>query len=100
MQPMPKRKAAARADAPLQRFTEAVITGRVRKPWSWAELRARHFRAESDEASQKMLAEWAKQNGIEWDLQPGTVRLGKSRQEIRVVVLEAGRRPPIRRRVP
>jgi hypothetical protein len=95
---MSKRKAPSLASGPLQRFAQAVVTGRARKPWPWAELRARHFRAETDEASQKMLAQWAKENGIEWDLQPGTVRLGRSRQEIRVVVLEAGRRPPIRRR--
>jgi hypothetical protein len=82
---MSKRKAPSRAGGPLQRFAQAVVTGRARKPWPWAELRAR-------------LAQWAKENGIEWDLQPGTVRLGRSRQEIRVVVLEAGRRPPIRRR--
>ena len=97
---MPKRKSSSpAAGGPLQRFAQEVISGRSRKPWPWAELRARHFRAETDEASQKMLAEWAKQNGIEWDLQPGTVPLGRSRQQIRVVVLEAGRRPPIRRRV-
>jgi len=95
---MPKRKPSPATGGPLQRFAQAVVTGRARKPWPWAELRARHFRAETDEASQKMLAEWAKENGIEWDLQPGTVRLGRSRQKIRVVVLEAGRRPPIRRR--
>ena len=97
---MPKRKASPGAGGPLQRFTQAVVAGRAKAPWPWAELRARHFRADTDEASQKKLAQWAKENGIEWDLRPDTVRLGRSRQQIRVVVLEAGRRPPIRRRAP
>jgi hypothetical protein len=97
---MPKRKASPERGGPLQRFTQAVVTGRARTPWPWAELRAQYFSAETDEASQTKLAEWAKQNGIEWDLQPDSVRLGRSRQKIRVVVLQATRRPPIRRRRP
>ena len=54
--------------------------------WSWEELRSRHFPAKSDAASQRKLAEWAKSNGVDWKLQPETVRVGKSRR-VRVVVL-------------
>jgi hypothetical protein len=64
--------------------------------WPWAQLRQR-FPAQTDEASQRKLAAWARKNGVEWELQPGTVRLGRSRQKVRVVVLEPARKPPIRR---
>ena len=91
---MPKRKSS---DSGLQRFTEQVRAGKAATPQPWASLRS-HFPAETDEASQRKFAEWARKNGFEWDLQPETVRIGHSRQQVRVVVLPPGRRAPVKRR--
>ncbi len=55
--------------------------------WPWRELRSEHFPAETDEASQRKLAEWARKNNIEWQLRPETVHISRSRHELRVVVL-------------
>lgn len=95
---MPKRKDSPPSASGLQRLTELVRAGRVTTPWPWALLRAQHFPAETDEASQRKFAEWAKRNGFEWDLQPETVRVGKSRQQIRVAVLAPRRKPTTKRR--
>ncbi len=87
---MQKRKAPANAG--LQRLTDRVRAGKA-SPWPWPRLRSEHFPAETDEASQRKLAEWARKNGIEWKLQPEVVRIGRSRQQVRVVVLETRRKP-------
>jgi hypothetical protein len=94
---MPKRKSSAPKTGELQRLTELVRAGKVRTPWPWASLRSQHFPAETDEASQRKFAEWARENGFEWDLQPEKVRIGRSRQQVRVVVLPGGK-PPVKRR--
>jgi hypothetical protein len=94
---MPKRRSSTPRTGGLQRLTELVRAGKVRTPWPWALLRSQHFPAETDEASQRKFAEWAKKNGFEWDLQPETVRIGRSRQQVRVVVLP-GEKPPVKRR--
>ena len=94
---MPKRRTSTPRTGGLQRLTELVRAGKVRTPWPWALLRSQHFPAETDEASQRKFAEWAKKNGFEWDLQPETVRIGRSRQQVRVVVLP-GEKPPVKRR--
>jgi hypothetical protein len=94
---MPKRRTSTPRTGGLQRLTELVRAGKVRTPWPWALLRSQHFPAETDEASQRKFAEWAKRNGFEWDLQPETVRIGRSRQQVRVVVLPA-EKPPVKRR--
>jgi hypothetical protein len=78
-----KRKNEA-TDA-LQRLTSLARAGNAGS-WSWEQLRSEHFPARTDEASQRKLAEWARRNGVDWRLQPETVRVGKSRR-IRVVVL-------------
>jgi hypothetical protein len=78
-----KRKNEA-TDA-LQRLTSLARAGNAGS-WSWEQLRSEHFPARTDEASQRKLAEWARKNGVDWKLQPETVRVGKSRR-IRVVVL-------------
>lgn len=73
------------AAAALQRLTNLARAGTAGS-WPWAQLRSQHFPARTDEASQRKLAEWARKNGVDWRLQPETVRVGRSRQ-IRVVVL-------------
>ena len=88
---MQKRK-SSQPDAGLQRLTNLIHAGKA-SPWPWPRLRSEHFPAETDEASQRKLAEWAMKNGIEWKLQPEVVRIGRSRQQVRVVVLEARRKP-------
>ena len=70
--------------------TDALLTSLARAgnagSWSWEQLRSEHFPARTDEASQRKLAEWARKNGVDWKLQPETVRVGGS-SRIRVVVL-------------
>jgi hypothetical protein len=95
---MPKRKSSTPKTGGLQRLTELVRAGKVSTPWPWALLRSQHFPAETDEASQRKFAEWARENGFEWDLQPETVRIGSSRQQVRVVVLAPGAKRPVKRR--
>jgi hypothetical protein len=70
----------------LQRLTDLARAGSARS-WPWEVLRSQHFPARTDAASQRKLAEWARKNDIVWNLQPETVRVSRSRQEIRVVVL-------------
>ena len=70
----------------MQRLTDLARTGNART-WPWRELRSEHFPAETDEASQRKLAEWARKNNIEWHLRPETVHISRSRHELRVVVL-------------
>jgi hypothetical protein len=93
---MPRRKAAPSTD-PLERLTHSVLTGSAPSPWPWALFRAQHFPAATDAASQRKVDEWARKNNIRWELQPEIVTVGRSRRQIRVVVLEPGRRPPIKR---
>jgi hypothetical protein len=81
-----KNESTARTPGGLQRLTDLARAGNARA-WPWDELRSRHFRAPTDEASQRKLAEWARKNDIVWNLQPETVRVGRSRRELRVVVL-------------
>jgi hypothetical protein len=81
-----KRKNESTQAAALQRLTDLARAGNART-WPWRELRSEHFPAETDEASQRKLAEWARKNGIEWRLRPETVHISRSRHELRVVVL-------------
>jgi hypothetical protein len=94
---MPRRKTASSSSDPLERLTHSVLTGSAPNPWPWALFRAQHFPAPTDAASQRKVDDWAKKNNIRWQLQPEIVSVGRSRRQIRVVVLEPGRRPPIRR---
>src|SRR3954470_21780804 len=96
---MARRKAARSSTASLERLTRSVLTGSAPSPWPWALFRAQHFPAATDAASQRKVDDWARKNNIRWDLQPEIVTVGRSRRQIRVVVLEPGRRPAIRRRL-
>lgn len=95
---MPKRKTSTPRTGGLQRLTELVRAGKMRTPWPWALLRSEHFPAETDEASQRKFAEWARENGFEWELQPETIRIGRSRQQVRVIVLAPGAKRPVKLR--
>jgi hypothetical protein len=95
---MTKRKTSTPKTAGLQRLTELVRAGKVRAPMPWASLRS-EFPAQTDEASQRKFAEWARKNGFEWNLQPEKVPIGRSRQQVRVVVLVPGAKLPARRRL-
>ena len=81
-----KIESTARGNDGLQRLTDLARAGNA-KVWPWRELRSAHFPAETDEASQRKLAEWARKNDIEWHLRPETVHISRSRHELRVVVL-------------